>query len=478
MRASSKANLYFFIYFILLVSPSWGHATPNQTNDVSPILPESGLPFRVSIEKMQFELPAGVHSGVVGVYQGYWIFIAGRTNGMHGFHAELAPFPTETQNTNIYVFNPDTGFIASRSLSDPSSGLNQQQIDTLSVTSPQGYQDSTTFYMTGGYGINTATGLFETKPVLTAINLPGVLRWVLEPGNRKHSMSNNIRQIYHPIFQITGGAMFKLGSVTQLIFGQNFTGVYADNSNGEYSKQVRQFQIKNKDGQFFVDILDARPQIPNPNFRRRDLNVVPVLLNKANRLQYGFVAYSGVFTPDTGIWTVPVVIAEAGDPVMANPNLSSTFKQGMNNYVSATTGLYSRNNTSMYNLFFGGISYGFYDNGLFETDLEFPFINQITTIKMDKNGKFTQYLMNAEYPIILSTRPPNAGNRLIFGAGAYFIENNILKYPNNVISLDSIRRPTVIGYIAGGIQSTLPNTTTMKDSSASSYVFKVTLLPK
>ncbi|MCH9757468.1 MAG: hypothetical protein K0U37_09810 [Gammaproteobacteria bacterium] len=426
---------------------------------------------------MKSKLPVGVHSGAVGLYQGNFIFIAGRTNGLHGFQGE-EPFPSEYQNTSIQVFNPETGFTASRSLSDKSSGLTQQQIDTLSVAAPQSYQDGTTLYMTGGYGINTATGTFDTKAFLTAINLPGILQWVTEPGNSSHSVIKNIRQLYNPVFQITGGKMYKLGHITQLIFGQNFTGIYTDGSNGVYSEQVRQFEIKEANGQLAVNIGSPRPAVPNANFRRRDLNAISVMLNKNNRLGFGFVVYSGVFTPDTGIWTVPVVIGETGDPVMADPSLAGTFKQGMNNYASATAGLYSRKSANMYNLFFGGISYGFYEDGVFKTDPEIPFINQITTIKMDKNGRFTQYLMDSEYPTILATRPPNVGNKLLFGVGAYFIGANIPQYSNKVISLDAIRKPTVIGYIAGGIQSTLPNTITRADSSASPNVFKVTLVPK
>ena len=188
------------------------------------------------------------------------------------------------------------------------------------------------------------------------------------------------------------------------------------------------------------------------------------------------MAYAGVFTLSTGVWTVPVVIDDTGMPTMADPNLPTTFKQGMNHYICATASLYSKKYTNMYHLFFGGISYGFYSNGVFETDSEIPFINQVTTIQMDKNGKFSQYLMNGQYPVIKSTRT-NPGNTLLFGAGAYFIPNNILKYANGVISLDNIRQPTVIGYIVGGIQSTLPNTNVMADSAASPYVFKVTLVP-
>ena len=35
----------------------------------------------------------------------------------------------------------------------------------------------------------------------------------------------------------------------------------------------------------------------------------------------------------------------------------------------------------------------------------------------------------------------------------------------------------VVGYIVGGIQSTLPNTNVESDSAASPYIFTVTLVP-
>lgn len=461
-----------FVITVSLLSPVL--ASNNQTDTLSPILPGSSLPFQIVIEKVPFELPVGLHSGAVGVSKGLWIFIAGRMNGLHGFGGD--PFPADEQNTRIYVVDPSAHQVYSRALNDASSGLSQAQIDTLSVTSPESYQDADTLYLVGGYGVDTASGTFGTKPMLTAIYLPGIVQWVMHPEDVKQSVVKNIQQVSNPILQVTGGQMFKSGNVTLLIFGQNFTGQYTNGSNGEYTQQVRIFKIKSSSGKLAVDVLNSNPQIPNPNYRRRDLNIVPVLLNKNNLLKYGFVAYGGVFTLASGVWTVPVVIDDEGNSTMADPNLPSTFKQGMNQYVSASVGLYSRKIMSNYNLFFGGISYGFYSNGTFETDAEIPFINQVTTIQMDKNGNMTQYLMSGEYPVILSTQA-NPGNQLLFGAGAYFLANPISKFANSMINLDSIRQPTVIGYIVGGIQSTLPNTNQDSDSAASPYIFKVTLIP-
>ena len=161
---------------------------------------------------------------------------------------------------------------------------------------------------------------------------------------------------------------------------------------------------------------------------------------------------------------------------MPDPLLDSTFKQGMNNYVCPTATLYSRKTKNNYTILFGGNSYGYFSNGIFETDEEVPFINQVTTIKMDASGNFTQYLMNGQYPTILSTGV-NPGNQLLFGSDADFIPAAILTYPNTVISLDTIRKPTIIGHIVGGIMSTVPNTVSFFETSASPYVFKVILTP-
>lgn len=476
MKLVCRTLTYAFVSAVLGTGISYAKPSNHHRDvDLSPVLPQTSLPFRIKIEQANFTLPVGFHSGAMGVYQGRWVFLAGRINGLHGFDPSNN-FPADEQNTSIYVVDPATGKTYSRALTDH-SGLSQKQIDTLTVTSPQGYQENNTLYMTGGYGVDTATATFGTKPVLTAIYLPGIVDWVMHPENKNQSVIKNIRQLYHPIFKITGGQMFKLNGMTQLVFGQDFTGEYTDGSNGEYSEQVRQFKITEVNGQLAAAILDSRPAQKDPNYRRRDLNILPALFNQNNLLKPGLIAYAGVFTLDGGVWTVPVIIPETGNPTMADPNLPATFKQAMNQYVCPAPGLYSRKNQNMYNIFLGGISFGYFSGGTFETDNEIPFINQVTTVKMDKNGKFTQYLMNNQYPVILSTGS-NPGNPLLFGAGAYFINNNISQYPNGIINLDNIRKPTVIGYVVGGIMSTLANTNTMSDSAASPYVFKVTLVPK
>lgn len=458
-----------------------GFISDNQTPDVTPILPPDTLPFTVAIELADFSLPNGLHSYACGTYKGKLLLLAGRTNGLHGFGDDNNNFPPQQQNTTVYVIDFDERIVYSKSLYDATSGLTQAQIDLLSVTSPQSYVDNSkgTLYMTGGYGVDTTTGLFSTKPCLTAIDMAGLIKWVIHSKPKK-TAAQSIRQIFDPLVQVTGGFMMQISPhlPTLLVFGQNFSGFYTDSSNGDYTQQVRAFQIIDNGKQLYI--LPQKMEQPNPNYRRRDLNVVPIVQKKKHSYQEALVALSGVFTLDGGAWTVPVVIGPSGSTRMADPSKPTTFKQGMNNYVCPTVGLFSRKTNDMYIISLGGISFGYFQNGSFQTDPELPFINQVTTIKIDEEGHFKQYIMANQYPVILSTGS-NPGNQLLFGAGAaFFPDEDLPMYPSNeVFRLEKLgKSPVLLGYIVGGIQSTLPNTSTRLDSAASPYIFRVILTPK
>ncbi len=450
------------------------HTSNNQTDTVSPVRVNSKLPFTLSIQQAHLKVPGGIHSGASAQKGSNYLFLAGRTNGLHGFADGNNDFPPSLQNSTVFVINPCKGRVYSRSLNDPSLGLTQKQIDTLTVTSPQSYQSGDTLYITGGYGVDTDTGNFSTKDTLTAINVPGLIHWVKNPSCNSHA-SDCIRQISDPIFQVTGGAMYQYGNCpTLLIFGQNFIGFYTTSSNGIYTKQVRKFDIID-DGKC-LDVVVKESTTPDESYRRRDLNIVPIINCESCKKTPAFVALSGVFTLDTGVWTVPVEISASGTPSMADPDLATTFKQGMNNYVSAHVELLAKNG-DMYSVLFGGLTFGFFENGTFKTDTGIPFTDQITAIQRTKDGNYTQHLLPIEYPSILSTQS-NPGNRLLFGAGATFVfAPDVPLFSNGVLNLEKITKPTVIGYIIGGIQSTLPNTNSTSDSAASPFIFIVTITP-
>lgn len=472
-------NMKLYI-FLVLIFDFFLAIADNQTNTVSDVVLDPKLPFILNIELAPFSLPVGLQAGSIGLYNNQLLYIGGRLNGLHGFGPNNN-FPPNQQNTNIYVFDLTTKVTYSRALNNPQSGLTQAQIDTLAVTSPQFYQKNNTLYITGGYGFDTDLNTFNTKPILTAINILGLIHWVKNPSPGE-TASQYIRQITDPTFRVTGGAMNQIGNnPTLLIFGQNFDGEYTPSSTGIYTNQVRKFHIFDDGQNLSALILSPSPE--DPNFRRRDLNVVSRLIKQNNLNILSFVALSGVFTLSGGVWTVPVEITASGNPSMADPNLPTTFKQGMNNYRSAKINFFSEKENSTYIVILGGLTYEYFSNGEFLTDPQIPFTNQVTALKIDKYGNFTQYLLNSQYPFIESTFS-NPGNQLLFGTQADFIPIvnpclNIsnLNFPNHIINLDKITKPLVIGYIIGGIQSTLPNTNTMSDTAASPYIFQVTLTP-
>ena len=83
--------------------------------------------------------------------------------------------------------------------------------------------------------------------------------------------------------------------------------------------------------------------------------------------------------------------------------------------------------------------------------------------------------MENQYPVILSEFPPNLDVPLFFGAEARFVpENHLPIFSNGVFSIDELgSSPVLLGYIVGGIQSTVDNTASMADSAASPYIFSV-----
>jgi len=509
---------FFLVFFSIIVRLNcFGQCPPctNQTPNFTIPLPEDSLPYRVTVEQADFSLPVGLQSFSHAVYKGEWLFIGGRTNGLHNVdNTDPTPaansFPASQQNTVVYVVNPQKKTSYSRSLSDPTSKLTQAQIDILSVTNALFYQtlNKDTLYIVGGYGIDTASQTMETKPALTAIDVPELIKWVKKSSKSK-SASKCIRFAFNPVLQLTGGMMMQLNEHEPflLAFGQNFAGFYVQTSEGSYSQQVRSIQIIDNGRDLYVQPYHL--PAPLATYRRRDLNVVPIVKKKGNTLAMAYLALSGVFTlgggSTPGAWTVPIEIEPNGSSHMLDPANPNTLAQAMNNYTCANVGLYSQKKNSMYTLLFGGISAAIFSDGdcenscialipnagtTFTTCCNLPFVNDISTIEIDKNGKFSQYLMSSKFPTISVPNPgalfcsddpfpPDSPRIYYFGANAAFIPNEKIEtYPNQVIQFDELgNKPVFIGYIVGGIASTILDTNCDSDTIASPYIFKVTISP-
>ena len=188
------------------------------------------------------------------------------------------------------------------------------------------------------------------------------------------------------------------------------------NSNGVYTRQVRSFDIVDDGAN--LSITNVSTSTPDDDYRRRDLNIFPVLRPESGGPEPGLLVLSGVFTPTNGAWTVPVEIDANGNPTMDDPTDPSTFKQGFNGYHSAKLGLYSAASGEMHEVLFGGISLQFRDEvtGNIETDNNFPFVNDISSVMIDADGNYSQHHLGY-FPVLEDL----AGNRIRFGANSEFL---------------------------------------------------------
>lgn len=471
----------------------------------------------------------GLQSFASAVYGNEWVMLAGRTNGMHDFTPSgEANFPPNRQNVDVWVVNPVTMRTWHRSLADGTS-LSLDQISRLSATNTQFFQRGDGFFVAGGYGslLTSATynavtgsttivssGSFTTHDTLTAIHLPELVGWV-KSGTAAVPASlpaTAVTQIAGPdgYFTVTGGEMFRTtNDQVHLVFGQNFQGPYGGPSNGVYTSQVRSFTLDYTPGGGAVaPTLSYTPVSASPEpgddtqFRRRDLNVVPSIRRDPTdptAVQDGMIAYAGVFTgtaiatgtgtvpsPGNGVWTLPVEITATGLPTMiGTTSTASGFVQAMNQYSSANLSIFSGSTGDFTTFMFGGITANTFDpqSGTLTYQAGYPFTNQITAVTRDVAGGYSQHYVG-EYPFT----PLVSGTRTfsLYGAEAKFFASPDLpahvKYENGVFKLDELLAlgSGTIGYIYGGIASSVPNTTSRFDSTASPEIFAViiTLVPE
>ena len=418
-----------------------------------------------------------------------WILLAGRTNGLHGFSGDgIENFPPKYQNTDVWIIDPVTKESWSRSLEDPSSGLNQSIIASLSATNTQSYQDGNTLFIVGGYVFDWTTYQFTTYNALSALDLPSLVNWV--KGTDSSLASNAILQTpgdastdesyYGGFFAVTGGGLERVSQQDdryQLIFGQNFEGGYTPGSNGVYTSQIRSFDITYDmtSGTLAYDNETVSPVGGDPtSFRRRDLNVFPILSpDGQGGVTESTVALAGVFYNGEGVWTVPVEIGPDGIPTTDNPTTDSgAFKQAMNQYESGKIGIYSQSSGEMTEVLLGGISANTFDpnSGQLSYDDNYGFNRQITAVLRDASGNYQQQYI-ADFPDIYDGN----ANLLYFGANArFFPAPGINVFSDDIINVDALTTETVLGHMFGGIAADQPN---FGNTVASSFIFEVRYIP-
>ena len=279
-----------------------------------------------------------------------------------------------------------------------------------------------------------------------------------------------IRQVSDPRLAVTGGDVGTLGGRTYLVFGQDFQGGYApftipSSFTQVYSDEIKSFRIVPKGKTLAIRGYQA---LRDPtNFRRRDGNMGTAVTRSG---QFGLTYYGGVFTPGAagGAYQAPIVIGANGKArVVAN------YQQYFDQYTTVNIPMYNAKSRAMIAVLMGGI--GIYDynypNGPLTNTTAGgnspAWVNDVSSLDQRQNGRDQEYIM-----------PPIPGSGYYGAYSAFFPSPFVPAFSNGVIKLHRLKRPTVLGYIYGGIYSTAQQTTnTTTQTGASNEVFQVTLTP-
>lgn len=454
-------------------------AAQHQTATLDSPVTGGRLPYSVSLRETSLAPAAlpNLHSAAAAVWEGQWVLLGGRTNGLHGLTGMNA-FDPLYENREVWVIDPVTRQSWHKSLieTSPASGLTADQVDSLSSVNAQFHQSGADLIVAGGYGYKRSVANHKTYDTLTRIDLPGLIGWVKQaPGAETSQASAHIQQIQHPYFQVTGGSLEHIGGEYQLVMGQNYDGRYRPFFNGVYTQQVRRFLIEESSPSLVVPPASMLPTPPLPEYRRRDLNVMTVLQAGTGAGTYleRAVVLSGVFTPDDGAWTVPVTIAPGGSVTMDPPDAPTTLRQAFQIYHCSKVGLFHRATREMHMILFGGITVLEHDpaTGTFTRDDQAPFTNQCGVVVRREDGSFRQFFLPTRFPLVTTAE----GKELRFGTNAeFFPAPSVPMMHPKVLDLASLNREQVIGHIFGGIVADAGNGGA---TGASGRVFEVVLTP-
>lgn len=411
--------------------------------------------IHIKIEPIEFSELGGLQSYAFAQYEGKWLIVGGRLDGLHQ-RQPFAAFGVAGNNNQIIVIDPVKKQKWTKDLSSLPVGIREQ----LSSTNMEFSQEGNYLYCIGGYGYSATAGDHTTYSSLTAIKVKETIEAVINGSN----ISTYFRQIKDDKFQVTGGHLAKIDDRFYLLGGQKFIGRYnpmgPNNGPGfiqEYTNAIRVFKI-NDDGKT-ISINHLLSHTDKSNLRRRDYNATEQIMPNGTE---GITMFSGVFQENANLPFLNSV-----DVSLDNYKVNNEFKQYYNHYHCPVLPLYSENENIMHTIFFGGIAQ-FYDNGgTLVQDDNVPFVRTIARVTRDKNGKMVEYKMPVEMPTLL-------------GAGAEFIPNlELKKYDNGVIKLDELSGEDIfVGYIYGGISSAAPNIFMTNDgtqSTANNQIFKVFL---
>lgn len=396
----------------------------------------------------------GLHSFAYAQYNNKWLIIGGRKDGMHA-RQPFNAFPSANNNTTMYVVDINTNQVWSSSVNIlPISIAEQLQSSNMNFI-----QHEDTLYVIGGYAYSNTEADHITFPYLTTIKISETIQAIIQGQN----ISSFIKQLFDERFAICGGQAGIFGNEIIVVGGQRFDGRYNPMGNPTYvqtyTNEVRKYKINNAGSS--PSILNYSTITDAIHLHRRDYNLLPQIF-PSNRT-FGYTISSGVFQPTVDLpYLYPVDIFENS----INP--INNFNQYLSNYHSAKTFLYDSINNQMHNIFFGGMSQYYYQNGTLLQDNLVPFVKTISRLSRYEDGSFLEFQLPIEMPALK-------------GSSAEFIVNeNLPRLQKEIIHLSQINQDSfIIGHIVGGIYSPSINpfsNNNTSTTSADNTVYEVKLV--
>lgn len=417
-------------------------------------LAQTAQDFVVEIEEFQIPGSPGLQSFVHAELDGKWLFLGGRTDGLHRRRPFESFLPADN-NTEAFVIDPATANVWSASLASLPTSIFEQ----LQSTNMNYEQRDSMLYIIGGYGYSPTAGDHITHPRLTAVNVRQLMNATINAA----PISTAFRQITDNRMRVTGGYLDRLGKRYYLAGGQNFEGRYNPMGPGhgpgfkqEYTNAIRSFEIV--DNGTSLSISNYQEWIDTANLHRRDYNMVAQVFPDAT---VGFTMFSGVFQHQVDLpWLNTVDVRDTGYHVRPG------FNQYLNQYHTAHLPVFDAANNAMHSLFFGGMSrYTLSSTGQLVDDPDVPFVSTVS--------KVTRFANDSMAEVKIGDMPG------LLGSGAEFIplEDSSFYDSMDILQLDSLPpTKTLVGYLAGGIESTQPNIFFVNNgtqSDATTRLFKV-----
>lgn len=394
----------------------------------------------------------GLHSYAFAQHSGKWLIIGGRKDGIHP-RQPFNAFATAQNNTDIYVVDIQSGQKWSASV----TGLPTALAEQLQSTNMNFHQVADTLYIIGGYAYSPTATDHITFPNLTTVDVPGLIQAIVNNS----PIGTYFKQMTDTAFAVTGGHLNVIGDMFYLVGGHKFTGRYNPMGNPTYTQvytnQIRKFRINNTGT---LSISDYTTNTDPVHLRRRDYNLLPQIFPDGTE---GFTISSGVFQLTADLpFLYPVDIKAGGHTAITG------FNQYLSNYHSATACLYDSSTNAMHNLFFGGISQYYYQNGVLTKDDNVPFVKTISRLTRKSDGTLQEFQLPVDMPALK-------------GSSAEFILNTqVAHYESEIIKIHRFTGDTVmIGHIVGGISSTDPNAfanNSVNSTAADNTIYEVWLI--